>query len=112
MPILKSTALPLCATLSKSAKFRVGVAFQYVLAKLARARLLLIDEADMLDPSNRTALIDFLLEIQPDFDSILVFATSQETRPSPVSEIEIWWLEAGRIRPVETDDAAHDQATG
>ena len=100
------------ATLSKSAKFRVGVAFQYVLAKLAGARLLLIDEADLLDPSNRTALIGFLLEIQPDFDTIIIFATSQEAKPSPIPEIQIWWLESGRIRPVETDDAACDQAAG
>ena len=100
------------ATLSKSAKFRVGVAFQYVLAKLAGDRLLVIDEADLLDPSNRTALIDFLLEIQPDFDTIIIFATSQEAKPSPIPEIQIWWLESGRIRPVETDDAACDQAAG
>jgi len=100
------------ATLSKSAKFRVGVAFQYVLAKLAGARLLVIDEADLLDPSNRTALIDFLLEIQPDFDTIIIFATSQEAKPSPIPEIQIWWLESGRIMPVETDDAAHNQAAG
>jgi hypothetical protein len=100
------------ATLSKSTKFRVGVAFQYGLAKLAGARLLMIDEADILDPSNRTALIDFLLEIQPDFDTIIIFATSQEAKPSPIPEIKIWWLESGRIGPVETDDAAHDQAAG
>ena len=100
------------ATLSKSTKFRVGVAFQYGLAKLAGARLLMIDEADILDPSNRTALIDFLLEIQPDFDTIIIFATSQEAKPSPIPEIKIWWLESGRIGPVETDDAALDQAAG
>ena len=72
----------------------------------------MIDEADLLDPSNRTALVDFLLEIQPDFDTIIIFATSQEAKPSPIPEIQIWWLEAGRIRPVETDAAACDQAAG
>ena len=96
------------ATLSKSIKFRVGVAFQYVLAKLAEARLLLIDEADLLDHSNRTALIDFLLEIEPDFDTIIIFATSQEAKPSPIPEIQIWWLESGRIRLVEEGDALRD----
>jgi hypothetical protein len=90
----------------------VGVAFQYVLAKLAGARLLLIDEADLLDPSNRTALIDFLLEIQTDFDTIIIFATSQEAKPSPIPEIQIWWLESEQVRPVETDDALRDQAAG
>jgi len=71
-----------------------------------------IDEADLLDPSNRTALIDFLLEIQPDFDTIIIFATAQEAKPSPIPEIQIWWLESGLIRPVETDDATCDQAAG
>ena len=72
----------------------------------------MIDEADILDPSNRTALIDFLLKIQPDFDTIIIFATSQEAKPSPIPEIQIWWMESGQVRTVETDDAAHDQAAG
>lgn len=88
------------ATLSKSARFRVGVAFQYVLAKLAGERLLLIDEADILDPLNRAALTDFLLDIREDFDAIMVFATSSQAHPSPYPDIQVWWLEDGRIAPV------------
>jgi hypothetical protein len=88
------------ATLSKSARFRVGVAFQYVLAKLAGERLLLIDEADILDPLNRAALTDFLLSIMEDFDTIMVFATSSQAHPSPYPDIQVWWLEDGRIAPV------------
>jgi DNA repair exonuclease SbcCD ATPase subunit len=93
-------------TLSKSAKFRVGVAFQYALAKMAKARLLLIDEADILDPQNRGQLINFLLKIQPDFDYILVFATSDHADPSPVPEIQVWCLENGKISPVSQQKAA------
>ena len=63
-------------TLSKSTKFRVGVAFQYALAKLAGARLLMIDEADILDPINRAALLNFLVAARDDFDTVMVFATS------------------------------------
>jgi DNA repair exonuclease SbcCD ATPase subunit len=88
------------ATLSKSARFRVGVAFQYVLAKLAGERLLLIDEADILDPLNRAALTDFLLSIREDFDTIMVFATSSQAHASPYPDIQVWWLAAGRIAPV------------
>jgi DNA repair exonuclease SbcCD ATPase subunit len=94
------------ATLSKSAKFRVGVAFQYVLAKLAGARLLLIDEADILDPGNRSDLAGFLLSVVGDFDNILVFATAHEAQPSPVPEIQVWWIEGGRISPVNARLAA------
>ena len=87
-------------TLSKSAKFRVGVAFQYVLAKLAGARLLMIDEADILDPLNRAALTDFLLNIRENFDTIMVFATSSQAHPSHYPHIQVWWLEDGRVAPV------------
>jgi hypothetical protein len=88
------------ACLSKSARYRAGICFQYVLAILAGARLLMIDEADILDPVNRAQLIDFLLAVRLDFDTILVFATSDHGDPSPLPEIQVWWLEEGRIRPV------------
>jgi len=88
------------ACLSKSARYRAGICFQYVLATLAGTRLLMIDEADILDPVNRAQLIDFLLAVRQDFDSILVFATSDHADHSPVSEIQVWWLEEGKIAPV------------
>ena len=88
------------ACLSKSARYRAGICFQYVLATLAGARLLMIDEADILDPVNRAQLIDFLLAVRQDFDTILVFATSDHADPSPVPEIQVWWLEEGKIRLV------------
>lgn len=96
--------------LSKSARFRAGICFQYVLANLAGARLLMIDEADILDPLNRALLIEFLLEISQEFDTILVFATSDEAKPSPVPEIQVWWLEEGRIAPVIPE--LQEQAAG
>ncbi len=79
-------------TLSKSAKFRVGIAFQYALAKAAGARLLMIDEADILDPANRASLVGFLAAIKNDFDTILVFATSNQAIPSPDPDIQVWWI--------------------
>jgi DNA repair exonuclease SbcCD ATPase subunit len=94
------------AVLSKSEQFRVGMAFQYALAKMAGARLLLIDEADLLDPQNRGGLVGFLLEVQPEFDFILVFAASDHAEPSPVPEIQVWWLEDGKIKPVNQPLAA------
>ena len=98
------------ACLSKSARYRAGICFQYVLATLAGARLLMIDEADILDPVNRAQLIDFLLAVRQDFDTILVFATSDHADPSPVPEIQVWWLEEGRISPVMPE--MEEQAAG
>lgn len=99
------------ACLSKSARYRAGIAFQFVLAHLAGARLLMIDEADILDPVNRAQLIDFLLAVRQDFDTILVFATSDHADPSPVPDmIRVWWLENGQIsdvwEPVRAKEAA------
>jgi len=94
------------ATLSKSAKFRVGIAFQYALAKLAGARLLMIDEADVLDPLNRANLVEFLCAVKDDFDTILIFATSDRAYGSPLPEIRVWWLEDGRITRIEEKLAA------
>jgi len=67
---------------------------------LAGERLLLIDEADILDPLNRAALTNFLLAVREDFDTIMVFATSSQAHPSPYPDIQVWWLEDGRIAPV------------
>ena len=85
-------------TLSKSTKFRVGVAFQYALAKLAGARLLMIDEADILDPVNRAALLNFLVAARDDFDTVMVFATSTNRphKESSDGEVQFWWLENGK----------------
>ena len=78
----------------------MGVAFQYALAKLAGARLLMIDEADILDPQNRGQLIGFLLEIQPEFDTIMVFATADNARASLNPDIQVWVLMDGKIYPL------------
>lgn len=87
-------------TLSKSAKFRVGVAFQYALARLAGARVLMIDEADILDHIGRVELINFLMTQLYNFDQMLVFFTADHPVLSPVADN--WWLENGVIEKVTT----------
>jgi hypothetical protein len=86
-------------TLSKSAKYRVGIAFQYALARLTGARILLIDEADILDDDRQDDLIKFLLAKVADFDQIMVFMTCTEP-PDFVDDsgkMQFWWLENGQI---------------
>jgi hypothetical protein len=86
-------------TLSKSAKYRVGVAFQYALAKLTGARILLIDEADILDDDHRGDLIKFFLAKVADFDQIMVFMTTAEPPKFAMGDgkMQVWWLENGTI---------------
>ena len=94
------------ALLSKSARYRAGICFQVCLAQLAGARLLLIDEMDILDPPNRANAVDFLLAVRQDFDTILVFATSDHADPSPIPELAVWWLQDGKVAPVRAKEAA------
>ncbi len=96
--------------LSKSARYRVGICFQYAFAILTGSGLLMVDEGDILDPLNRARLIEFFLDVCEQFDTILVFATSDHAKPSPVLEIQVWWLEEGKIAPVISE--IEDQAAG
>jgi exonuclease SbcC len=86
--------------LSKSAELRVGVAIQYVLAKLAGARLLMVDEVDMLDPGNRMNFIKFLLAVKADFDTVMAFTTAASASPAPVPDIGMWWVSGGGVAPL------------
>ena len=96
------------ALLSKSARYRTGIAFQFALAVLSGARIMMIDEGDILDPPNRANLIDFLLAVRQDFDIILVFATSDHADPSPIPELAVWWLDNGKVSPVGQGSGIRD----
>jgi hypothetical protein len=101
--ILQNSPYP---TLSKSAKFRVGIAFQYTLARLAGARMLLIDEADILDGIHQTELINFVLASLSNFDQIMAFFTADISFRISDPRAKSWWLESGKI-PQRGDSANH-----
>jgi DNA repair exonuclease SbcCD ATPase subunit len=61
--------------LSSSERLRLGIILQDAIARLARARLLVIDNADLLDSQNRVALMKLLVAIKDDYNSIVVLAT-------------------------------------
>ena len=82
--------------LSKSAELRVGVAIQYVLAKLAGARLLMVDEVDMLDPGNRKGFVAFLRAVQADFDTVLAFSTAAPSA-APFEDVQVWAVNDGTV---------------
>ncbi|MFA5382466.1 MAG: AAA family ATPase [Candidatus Micrarchaeia archaeon] len=88
-------------TLSKSAKYRVGVAFQYALSRLVGARILLIDEADILDTEHFEAFYNFLLAHLENFDQIMVFMTADciyDVFGDP--RAQAWWLADGKLTQV------------
>jgi hypothetical protein len=88
-------------TLSKSAKYRVGVAFQYALARLVGSRILLIDEMDILDFIHQVAFTNFLLAHINDFDQIMVFLTrGKAASMCNDPRAQSWWLENGKITKV------------
>ena len=73
---------------------------------MADPKLMLIDEMDILDPENRANAVEFLLAVKDDFDTILVFATSDHADPSPVPELAVWWIQDGQVSPVRAEQAA------
>ena len=87
-------------TLSRSEKYRLSLALQYVLTRLADERILLIDNADVLDASHRMGLVNFLLTVKSDYDVIIVFATSNRAHQSPNPDIRVWWLDKDKIQEI------------
>jgi DNA repair exonuclease SbcCD ATPase subunit len=88
------------ALLSKSARFRAGIAFQVTLAQLAGARIMMVDECDILDSQNRAALLDFIMAVQEDFDTVILLATSDHASPSPSPDLQVWVIIDGQVQPL------------
>lgn len=99
-PVLKDCPLP-----SKSEKFRIGVVIQEAISFLTGTRLLLIDEADQLDPDNRSFLIQSLYKIKDDYDTIMVFSTigDKKVTPSPVDDVQMWRVDGGRVSQINKE---------
>jgi prefoldin subunit 5 len=67
--------------LSKSERMRVDVILQDVLNSLTGLRLLVIDDCDTLDPVNKGMLINLLLQVRDDYDTIIILSALGETQP-------------------------------
>lgn len=99
-PILKGCPLP-----SGSEEFRIGVVIQEAISFLTGTRLLFIDKADILDPDNRSFLIQSLYKIRDDYDTIMVFSTVGDKKvvPSPVADIQMWLVDGGRVSKINKE---------
>jgi len=85
--------------LSSSEKLRVGVVLQDAIVRLSGLRFLVIDNVDVLDPANRLLLMDLLVSIKGDYDSILVLSTVGANGVSDpgIDDLTVWRLEDGKL---------------
>lgn len=88
--------------LSKSELLRVGIAISESLSAKAGLNFLAIDEADMLDQSNRDLLTDLLLDLAEEYDQVLVFTTVGDVPPANpgIEGVKLFWVEDGSVAEV------------
>ncbi|MBC7340919.1 MAG: hypothetical protein H5U02_00435 [Clostridia bacterium] len=84
--------------LSRSERMRVGVAMQDALASLAGLGVMVIDDAEQLDPANRMALTNMLMGLN--HETIIVLAARGEVDPADpgIPGLAVWVVEDGSIR--------------
>jgi DNA repair exonuclease SbcCD ATPase subunit len=88
--------------LSSSERLRVGLVLQDILVGLSGLRLLVIDNADILDPENRGLLFDWLLSARDDFDQVILLSTiSQEVVNPHIEGVGMYLLQDGQLLEVE-----------
>ena len=68
-------------TYSKSEQYRIGIALQLAIAQLSGLNFAIVDETDILDRENRTALTHLLLTAP--VDQILILGTKEVQHPLP-----------------------------
>lgn len=84
--------------LSKGEKLRVGVVLQDVLNSLTGLGIMVIDDAEALDPANKMALIQLLMSMT-EYDTIIVLAARSETIPTDpgIPGLALFSVEAGTV---------------
>lgn len=85
--------------LSASEKFRMGLIIQDVLNSLTGLRLLVVDGADILDVENRALMMNMLLEVREDYDTILVLSTLGDVAPADpgIPGVSVYVLQDGEL---------------
>lgn len=95
-------ALPLSYQ-STSERMRVGIVLQHVLNSLTGLGLLLVDDAEILDPGNRALLMETILAIADAYDTVIVLATRGEVEPRDpgIEGLAMFEVDAGKVRRLE-----------
>lgn len=86
--------------LSTSEKLRLGVVMQHVLNNLTDLKFMVIDEADTLEPQNKSLLVNTVLKIKEDYDQIMILSTVGENKPHDpgIEGLKTFWVENGRVK--------------
>lgn len=87
--------------LSNSEKFRIGIVIQDAINNLTNAKLLFIDDAEMLDDGNFQLLQELISKIKDSYDSIFVIATmdSDETL-SGIDDSKVFKITDGVVEEI------------
>lgn len=85
------------AQLSESGKERMAHAVQHAIAAVAGFPILLIDRMDHLDRDGKTALMNSLVAVSPQYRSVLALATCQTSSPTAAKSAGVtsWVTEGG-----------------
>jgi DNA repair exonuclease SbcCD ATPase subunit len=90
--------------LSRSEKTRIGIALQHILNTLIGpgAGLLVVDDAEQLDPENKKKMLNLLIKIKKGYSAILVMAAKGDKAPvNPgIEGLSVYTIENGAIKEV------------
>jgi DNA repair exonuclease SbcCD ATPase subunit len=89
--------------LSSSERMRIGIILQDAVSRLSGLRVMMIDNADVLDPGNRALLIETLTTIKDDYDSIIVMSTrGPDGIENPhLEDLSVFEISEGSIKEVK-----------
>jgi hypothetical protein len=86
--------------LSTSERMRVGIAFAESLAHASGLRLLVIDDLEVLDESNRGLLTSWLLGKLGEHDTIIVLSTAETVADPGIEGVSTFWVDGGQVERV------------
>jgi len=80
---------------SESEQWRIDAGIAECFALLSNVKLFVLDRMDVLHPADRSSLLNWLIKIAPDHDSILILATLKNPPKGLPEAIRAVWLEEG-----------------
>jgi hypothetical protein len=84
----------LYALQSESSQWRAQAAIAEAISAISNIGIVVLDRVDVLDLSNRAALIKWLMKVRDDHNNILLFGTFKEAPKLPAA-IKVHWFENG-----------------
>ncbi|MGB9845873.1 MAG: AAA family ATPase [Desulfotomaculales bacterium] len=106
-PVIEKEGMPV-KKLSTGERLLLGVVMQDILAGLAGARLLVIDDANHLDQRNKNALMGMLLKVREDYDTVMIFSALGEVPPRDpgIPGVAMWYVDGGHVARVPAQAVA------